>query len=303
MAILMRCPNCGYEDEGNFCSNCGNPLQQIDTSIQSKLILDIPWFEKCPACKVGKLNHEEQKIAFGLVKGQHYICDNCGADFLKSKDDAYVLMDIPDKSHPFWLKYQKQTFSPQNIKNLAYGDNLDSYGDNPDIQLWLNAIDQEVANPVLETAPNLMLKKGEFALLSLNNISLREPRSVRITHGGYAGPRIRVAKGVSFNLGAFGASSESHEEIREIDRGNLLLTNKRLIFSGLKRSTNIQLKKIMSIDVFTDGIAVRRENKQKTEYFVGINTGNFVVKDENNAIYRYSLNGADLMNIIQNYVE
>ena len=299
----MRCPNCGFEDEGNFCSNCGKSLQQPVTSLSSKLVLNLPWYDKCPVCKIGKLNHEEQKSAFGLVKGQHFICDHCGADFLQARNEYYALMDLPDKNHPFWLRYKKQALTPQYIKNLAYGNSLDSYGNNPDIQLWMDAIEQNTAEPVLEAAQNLMLKKGEYPLLSLNNITLKEPRSVRVTHGGYAGPRIRVAKGVSFNLGAFGASSESHEEIKVIDNGNLLLTNKRLIFSGSKRSINIQLKKIISIDAYGDGIALRRENKQKTEYFVGLNNGNFVVKDETGSLYRYSLHGMDLMTIIGYFVE
>ena len=210
---------------------------------------------------------------------------------------------MPDKNHPFWLRYGRNQFNTRYIKNLAYGDELDSYGINPDISIWLNAIEDDRAQPILDTTPSVVLKKGEFSILSLDNIMLKEPRSVRVTHGGYAGPRIRVAKGVSFGLGTFGAKSESHEEIRVIDQGNLLLTNKRLIFSGGKRSTNIQITKILSIDPFDDGIAVRRERKQKTEYFVGLNNGNFIVKDNNESLYRYPIYGQDLMNIILNFVE
>ena len=299
----MRCSHCGFEDEGKFCSNCGKPLTQDLVSIQSQLVSKIPWYEKCPACKIGKLIPEKQKMAFGLLKADHYVCDNCGADFAKSGEDAYALWDMPDKNHPLWQKYGRTQFNTRHIKNLAYGDNLDSYGIDPDISVWLNAIENDRAQPILETSPSVMLKKGEIPFLSLNNVMLKEPRSVRVTHGGYAGPRIRVAKGISFGLGTFGAKSESHEEIRVIDQGNLLLTNKRLVFSGGKRSTNIQLKKVLSIDPFDDGIAVRRDGKQKTEYFVGLNNGNFIVKDGKESVYRYPVYGQDLMNIILGIVE
>lgn len=299
----MRCSHCGFEDEGKFCSNCGKPLTQDLVSVQSQLVSDIPWYEKCPACKIGKLVPERKKMAFGLLKANHYVCDYCGADFAKSGEDKYALWDMPDKNHPFWLRFGRNQFNTRYIKNLAYGEDLDSYGINPDISVLLNAIENDRAQPILEIIPGVVLKKGEFPILSLDNVMLKEPRSVRVTHGGYGGPRIRVAKGVSFGLGAFGAKSESHEEIRVIDQGNLLLTNKRLIFSGGKRSTNIQISKILSIDPFDDGIAVRREKKQKTEYFVGLTDGNFIVKDTGGLVYRYPVYGQDLMNIILGIVK
>jgi hypothetical protein len=210
---------------------------------------------------------------------------------------------MPDKNHPFWEKFKRVKLNTRHIRNLAYGEDLDSYGINHDISAWLNAIANNCAQPVLGASPGIVCKKGEIPFLSLNNVTLKEPRAVRVTHGGHAGPRIRVAKGISFGMGTFGAKSESHEEIRDIDQGNLLLTNKRLIFSGGKRSTNIQLKKVLSIDSFNDGIALRREGKQKTEYFVGLKNGYFMVKDEQGNTYRYPVSGQDLMNIILGVVE
>jgi len=105
----------------------------------------------------------------------------------------------------------------------------------------------------------------------MNNISLHEPRAVRQTIGGYSGTSVRVAKGVSFRVGGMKARSESHEELRIIDQGSLVLTNKRLIFIGSKRTTNIDLRKIVAIEPYKDGIVSQRENKQKTEYFIGTN--------------------------------
>jgi len=77
------------------------------------------------------------------------------------------------------------------------------------------------------------LKRGERDLLELGNVTLREPRSVR--RCVYGGPSIRVG-GIPIRLGAFQA--ESHEALRDIDRGTLTLTNRRLVFIGDKKSTN-----------------------------------------------------------------
>lgn len=205
---------------------------------------------------------------------------------------------MPDKNHPFWQQFGRTKLTTRHIKNLAYGEDLDSFGINPDILVWMDAIETKRAVPVVDTSSGVVIKRGEVAILSLNNVILKEPRAVRVTHGGHAGPRIRVAKGISFGLGTFGAKSESHEEIREIDRGNLFLTNRRLIFSGTKRSATIRLNKIVSINPFDNGIALRRDGKQKTEYFVGLTNGAFIVKDEQDSVYRYPVCGQDLMNII-----
>ena len=35
--VFMKCPHCGFEDEGNFCSNCGKPLVSKETSVSTKL--------------------------------------------------------------------------------------------------------------------------------------------------------------------------------------------------------------------------------------------------------------------------
>ena len=46
----------------------------------------------------------------------------------------------------------------------------------------------------------VILKKTEKAIVVLPNITFKEPRSVRTSVGGYGGPTIRIAKGISFIL-------------------------------------------------------------------------------------------------------
>ena len=136
-----------------------------------------------------------------------------------------------------------------------------------DLVSFVNKLNSGTGNlSVIRNLP-IILKKGEEAGVVLSGVNLLEPRAVRQTRGGYAGPTIRVAKGVSFRMGSVSARSESHEELRKIDQGTFVLTNKRMIFIGAKRTTNIDLRKIISITAYKEGIASQRENKQKTEYF------------------------------------
>ena len=98
----------------------------------------------------------------------------------------------------------------------------------------------------------IILKKGEIAIAVLDHITLKEPRSVRTSLGGYGGPTIRIAKGFSIRLGGVSSRSTSHEEIKTIDTGILTITNKRLIFSGTMKNLNYNLNKIISINEFED---------------------------------------------------
>ncbi len=213
-------------------------------------------------------------------------CNNCGAVFEK-KGQKYKLSNISDVNQPIWIKYSHQTLSEEEWIKIGNGGvsdaeqqkidskrieaqkhEIQAQKDN-DINQYLTALQNGTINLTFNRPSPVILKKNENISLVLYNINLQEPRAVRQTHAAYGGPSIRVAKGVSFRLGGASARSESHEEIRVIDQGSLILTNKRLIFIGSKRTTNIDLRKILAIKAYKDGIESQRENKQKTEYFTG----------------------------------
>ena len=58
------------------------------------------------------------------------------------------------------------------------------------------------------------------------------------------------------------------DEQRAIDLGTLVLTSKRLAFLGSVRTNSVDLGDLISLEHYTDGIAVHRERKQKTETYV-----------------------------------
>ena len=108
----------------------------------------------------------------------------------------------------------------------------------------------------------------EEVLAVFPDVNLMEPRAVRYSRGAYGGPTIRIAKGLSFRLGSAAGSSESVDEQRAIDLGTLVLTSKRLAFLGSVRTNSVDLCDLISLEHYTDGIAVHRERKQKTETYV-----------------------------------
>jgi hypothetical protein len=74
--------------------------------------------------------------------------------------------------------------------------------------------------------------------------------------------------------------SESHEELRLIDKGTLAVTNQRLVFVGKFRTVNVKLNKIVGVDVYQDALGLHFEGKEKTRYFQPKFSGTVDFKDE-----------------------
>jgi hypothetical protein len=133
-----------------------------------------------------------------------------------------------------------------------------------EVKNYFAVIEKSKNIPTIDT--NLMLKTDEKAYLQ-DEVSLHEIRSVRkSTRGGSA---IRVAKGVY--IGGSSGTSRGYDEIREIDHGQLVLTNKRVIFDGVANSRDIRLDKIISVTEYLDGIEVAIEGRGKSQIYKGIN--------------------------------
>jgi len=240
----------------------------------------------CIICKAGEMVPTVHRGSLGFGTKITLECNKCGAVFEK-KGQKYKLSNVSDVNQPIWIKYGHQTFSEDEWIRIGNGSisdveqqkinsqrmeaekhEIQAQKEN-DINQFLTSVQNGTINITSNRPSPIILKKNENVSIVMNDIHLQEPRAVRQTHAAYGGPTIRVAKGMSFRLGGASARSESHEEIRVIDQGSLILTNKRLIFIGSKRSTNIDLRKIMGIEAYKDGIESQRENKQKTEYFTG----------------------------------
>lgn len=108
--MKVKCLKCGFEDEGNFCSNCGAPLPQPEFPVEreaSKTPVEGLWVDKCPVCKSGKLSPITKKKLFGLVSTENFECNSCNAIFTQ-KGEKYKLTKVPDTSNIVWQEYGNQ---------------------------------------------------------------------------------------------------------------------------------------------------------------------------------------------------
>ncbi len=232
---------------------------------------DLTSIKKCIACGSDNISVGEERGGFlWSSKFKTISCAICGTKFRKEIGDAdgwhLFASEVDNK---VWDDYQFKVLTAREWVTIGNGGLSDQKQRVTDIENWLERLSKGILRVSFKGVDTpVILKPNEEILFALPDVTLKEPRAVRKSSGGYAGPSFRVAKGVYFRMGRFGSSSESHQEIRDIDRGILTVTGERLIFSGNMKTVNVDLRKLVQIDPFTDGLALHREGREKTQYFV-----------------------------------
>ena len=125
---------------------------------------------------------------------------------------------------------------------------LDNLGNEAEKIKRMNEIMSVKKLPVIDV--DVILKKQEEAYFD-TQVIFYEERTKRIYQGGSAGTSIRVARGVSFRIGANKGNAVSEDYMKEIDTGEFIITNKRIVFVGENKSWNIPLTKLMRIQEIT----------------------------------------------------
>lgn len=80
----------------------------------------------------------------------------------------------------------------------------------------------------------------------------------RINYSGTSAS-IKIMKGVRYRVGTIKPQRITSEEWKQIDSGTMYLTNKRIIFTGQSKNTNIKLPKILSFTPYSDGIEISKD--------------------------------------------
>lgn len=225
-------------------------------------------FEKtCSICHSEKVTAGIKKLIFGLISYRNVECGECSAVF-KKDGEKWMLVKIQHDNNAIGRRYAQQSLFDQEWINIGNGGMSDSEQREAETNLLMEKINSgELKVKVIRADIPVILQKNEDALCVLPNICLCEFRVVRVSGGGYGGTNFRVTKGISLRFGKFSSRSESHPEMRKIDEGTLVITNKRFVYSGALKTVQIDLRKIVQIDPFDDGIGLHKENREKTQYF------------------------------------
>lgn len=128
----------------------------------------------------------------------------------------------------------------------------------------------ELSRGVLAPIANagIQLRAGEQAFW-MTAVRLFEERVVRReTVGRSSGVTFRIMRGVSYRIGGSRGHSVPVTASVEVARGNLVITDARLVFLGDRQTVTIALDDVVGVDPYTNAIVVHAEKrKQPVQFF------------------------------------
>lgn len=172
------------------------------------------------------------------------------------------------------------------------------------IQAYLEIADAEIPAPQADLARHRLLRhiqSGELPTMPVSGLVLQrsevaywvepavllEERVVsRRYEGGYQGISIRIARGLSYRVGASRGNLISETGVVPVSAGELIITSKRVVFRGDKKGFNSRLDKLVDIHLFVDGVRLTDgSGKPRTFRFVSKNNAEIF-----GAILSYAIN-------------
>jgi len=112
--------------------------------------------------------------------------------------------------------------------------------------------------PTIQT--NINLQKNEVCYYH-GNCKWYEYRTTTksVSYSGFS-TSIKIAKGIRYNVGTYAPRKITQTQLQQIDNGNLFVTNKRIIFIGGHKNTNIRLSNVLSIKPYSDAVEVEKSS-------------------------------------------
>jgi hypothetical protein len=136
--------------------------------------------------------------------------------------------------------------------------------------------------------PDMLVKKDEAVYLQLNGAAMLKEVAIREWQAGSRGVSFRIAKGVSYRVGnTRGRSVVVGTELQVEDTGTLFVTSHRIVFTGMRKSLEIPLAKLLDLDVYSDAIIFHASNRRNAPMFqVGASMGHVVAATVNASAQR-----------------
>jgi hypothetical protein len=103
---------------------------------------------------------------------------------------------------------------------------------------------------------NLILQKGE-TVHWIEVVALKEEKVISKKYeGGSQGVSIRLAKGLHYRVGGHRGHLVSTSAVVPVSIGGFIITNKRIIFRGDKKSFSLRHDNILDISFYDDGVSI-----------------------------------------------
>jgi hypothetical protein len=147
----------------------------------------------------------------------------------------------------------------------------------------------EIQKGNLPTIPivNLVIQKGESGFWAEPAVLTEDKVIRRRYEGASQGVSFRIMKGVSYRVGGHRGHIVNETGLVSVSDGELIITNKRIIFRGNGKAFAIKLEKILDVQIFTNGLQFSENNKSKPRMIKFKQEGNH---DIVGAVLSYAIN-------------
>ena len=129
------------------------------------------------------------------------------------------------------------------------------------IEEFQSAGDKFEKNGIPTIESDISLSKKDTLHARLNGIKWMEYRKVstgRVTTHGLTG-RIKIAKGLSYRYGTGHVARETMDQLKEIDAGDIYVTNNGFFFRGIFGNKNLPFDKVINLIPFPTGLKIEKE--------------------------------------------
>lgn len=117
-------------------------------------------------------------------------------------------------------------------------------------------------------SPSILPKKGEKIHVECP-ASLMKEVTIRQYQGGYSGFSFPIGKtGIRYKVGGSrGHSVEVGTKLNVADTGTLVVSNKRVVYVGTRKTVEMPLAKLVNLNVYSDGIQFHMSNRVNAPLF------------------------------------
>ena len=151
-------------------------------------------------------------------------------------------------------KKAKREREEQRVRQIAYrGVYL--------TEAQIQKLENKVELPVVDTP--VFLSTGEVAVYRSKATLQETKHRVVARTGSYSGGSVRIAKGLSIRTGS-STSRPVYGDVSTHFEGELVLTNKRLVFLNAQKGFEVAYNAITAAIAYTDGISVQSRNHTYT---------------------------------------
>jgi hypothetical protein len=127
---------------------------------------------------------------------------------------------------------------------------------------WLALVDKGILPTLDSSSVGITLARKEtLHWITFASLKKWARKGDPVSFGGALGT-VRVMRGQKYQLGTLKSTPIVEEVLADEDGGKFWLTNRRLGFHGRKKTFTIPLNKVVSFDLFHDGMAIRKEGRE-----------------------------------------